>query len=141
MLPANADDSVRSWPRNTNPLRVLVTPNKETAMDRDKVVKAVVTQTAVAGMGAAVGAATKHALTPKPYQQVPMAAQVASAMGAAAATGSGVGGTLAAGGAVVAAKAAAVAAVATAAAPFVVGAAVVGGTIWGVVKLIDYLDS
>jgi hypothetical protein len=110
-------------------------------MDMDKVVEGVAKQSAYAGMGAAVGAVTKHAMTPKPYQQLPMAAQVGSAMGAAAANGAGVGGAVAAGGAVLAAKAVAVGAAATAAAPIVLAGAVVVGTIWGTVKLLDYLDS
>lgn len=110
-------------------------------MDQDKVLKSVATQSAYAGMGALAGAVSKHALTPKSCHPVPVAAQITSAMGAAASNGAGVSGAMAAGGAVVLAKAAAVTAAATAAAPFVLGAAAIGGAIWGLSKLFESSDS
>lgn len=110
-------------------------------MDSEKVTKAAATHAAIGAAGFGLGAAAKHAIAPQQYQRVPIAAQVGSAMGAAAATGAGVSGTVAAGTAVVAAKAAAVGAAAVAAAPFVAFAAIAGGTIWATIKVIDAIDS
>lgn len=79
-------------------------------------------QAVKAAVGAGMGAVTRETLK-RPW---PIAAQIGSAMGAAAVGGAGVYGTLAAGGTVVTAKVAAGVALATAAAPVVIGAAAVG---------------
>jgi len=113
----------------------------------DKLKTVALTQAAYAAMGATVGVFTKHAIDAKKCIApggTPIVAQVASAMGAAAATGAGVYGTVAAGGAVVTAEAAAVGAVVGAAAPVVglvlfVGG-VAAGTWWGLSKLDEYLE-
>ena len=106
----------------------------------DKIVTGVATQAAYTATGAAAGAATHHAITPRSGSRTPLAVQVGSAMGAAAAGGAGVGGTIAAGTAVVTAKVVAVTALATAAAPFVLGAAVVGAVGWGLFKVFGDSD-
>jgi hypothetical protein len=106
----------------------------------DKVGDAIAKQTVYTASGAAFGAATHHAITPRAGNQTPLAMQVGSAMGAAAVGGAGVGGTIAAGTAVVTAKVVAVTALATAAAPLVLGAAAVGAVGWGLYKLIQNSD-
>lgn len=96
-------------------------------------------QATALGLGAAVGAVTHKTMTATHSmgdpRNPPLAAQIGSAMGAAAIGGAGVSGTLAAGTAIVTAKIAAATVVATAAAPFVLGAAAVGAVGYGIVKL------
>lgn len=108
-------------------------------MDSEKVKKVAAEQATAAAVGATFGAITKSALPSR--RGTPVVAQVTSAMGAAGRKGGGVGGAVAAGTAVVAGKVAVVTAAAAAAAPVVAAAAVVGGTVWGIIKLVDYLDS
>lgn len=94
-------------------------------------------QAAIAAMGAGIGAVTHQAMksTMGGGRPTPMAAQIGSAMGAAAAGGAGIGGALAAGGAVVTAKVAAGVALATVAAPVVIGVAAVSAVGYGIYKL------
>jgi hypothetical protein len=106
----------------------------------DEIVKGVATQAAFTATGAAIGAATHHAITPRSGSRTPLALQVGSAMGAAAARRAGVSGTIAAGTAVVTAKVAAVTALATAAAPLVIGAAAIGAVGWGLYKVFGDSD-
>ena len=87
---------------------------------------------AQAGIGAAIGALSKHAMT-----SGPMAGQVGSTIGATLATGGTVTAALAAGAVPVTAAVAAGTAAAVAAAPFVLGAAAIGGVIWGISKLLE----
>lgn len=100
----------------------------------DSTKKAIATNATVAVLAGTAAAVTKH---PATYHMArgQMAANVGSAVGAAAANGAGLGGSVAAGAAVVTAKAAAVAAGAAAAAPFVLGAAAVGAIGYGLYKL------
>jgi hypothetical protein len=105
-------------------------------LDMTDVSKVVAKQAIGAGMGATVGAITKHAVT-----KGPMSAQVGSAIGATLATGGTVAAALGAGAGTVTAAATA-ATVATsaavvAAAPFVAAAAAVGGGVWLLSKLFD----
>src|SRR5262245_24216551 len=95
----------------------------------------VLAQSIAAGIGATYGAVTKSVFQPPRHSRGGMAAQVGSAMGAAASRGAGVKGSVAAGAAVVTAKAAAVTAGAAVAAPFVIGAAAVGLAGYGIYKL------
>jgi hypothetical protein len=110
-------------------------------MSRDELAGAAAKQAAYTAAGAALGAVTQHASKPGSGGQNPIALQIGSAMGAAAAGGAGVGGTLAAGAGVVTAKVAAGVALATAAAPFVVGAALIGAVGFGIFKLFDSSES
>ncbi len=87
-------------------------------------------QAAAAGIGLALGAATKHVAT-----RGPTAAQIGSAVGATLATGGGIGAAASAGVGVVGVKVAAVTALAEGAAPLLAGAALVGGAVWGISKL------
>lgn len=87
-------------------------------------------------IGAVAGALSKQTVTPhSSIQRGAFAAQIGSAVGAAAANGAGIGGSLAAGATVVTAKAAAAAAVGAAALPYVAAAA--AG--YGLYKLIKKL--
>jgi hypothetical protein len=101
----------------------------------DEIVKGAATQAALTATGAAIGAATHHAIKPRSGSRTPLAMQVGSAMGAAAVGRAGVSGTIAAGTAVVTAKAVAVTAMVTAAAPLVIGAAAIGAVGWGLYKV------
>jgi hypothetical protein len=112
---------------------------KEVPVD-DKVVTGAAAQAAYTATGAALGATTHHAIAPRSGSRTPLAMQVGSAMGAAAAGGAGVSGTIAAGTAVVTAKVVAVTALATAAAPLVIGAAAIGAVGWGLYKVFGDSD-
>ena len=103
----------------------------------NKITKEAIAHSSVVLMAGAAAAATKHATTYTHGKSGQMAANVGSAIGAAAANGAGVGGSIAAGAAIVTAKAAAVAATAAAAAPFVVGAAAIGAISYGLFKLFE----
>jgi hypothetical protein len=70
----------------------------------DEIVKGAARQAAYTTTGAAIGAATNHAVTPRSGSRTSLAIQVGSAMGVAAVGGAGVSGTIAAGTAVVTAK-------------------------------------
>jgi hypothetical protein len=106
----------------------------------DKVVTGAAAQAAYTATGAALGATTHHAIAPRSGSRTPLAMQVGSAMGAAAAGGAGVSGTIAAGTAVVTSKVVAVTALATAAAPLVIGAAAIGAVGWGLYKVFGDSD-
>lgn len=106
---------------------------------RNAIIEGVTNQTAGFGLGAALGAVTKHApdLTQRARgAKHPLTAiQIGQAMTAAAAGGATLNGTVAAGVGVVTAKIALVTAAATAAAPAVVAGAVVCGIVYGAWKL------
>ena len=107
----------------------------------DKTKKAVAEQTLAVAGGFALGTVSGHAISPRPGGRTPpLAMQVASTMGAAAANGAGLGGTLAAGTALITAKVTAGMALAAVAAPYVLGAAFICGATWGMYKLLEALD-
>jgi hypothetical protein len=83
-------------------------------------------------LGTVAGAVTKHA-----SKTGPIGVRIGSAVGATLATGGTVGAAMSAGAAPVAAAVAAGTAGVVAAAPFVIGAALIGGAIWGVSKLLE----
>ncbi len=100
-------------------------------MNTEKVKETAIAQAALLGVGAGIGALTKHAIKPRPGAHGALVSQVGSTIGAAMRNGAGLGGSLAAGAAVVTAKVAIVTTVGVAVAPFVLAA----GAGYGIYKL------
>lgn len=100
-------------------------------MNTEKVKETAIAQAALLGVGAGIGALTKHAIKPRPGAHGALVSQVGSTIGAAMRNGAGLGGSLAAGAAVVTAKLGVVAVIGVAAAPYLAAA----GAGYGIYRL------